>query len=207
MRRGQRIFRPSQRFTLGRSMTLLALLCVVMAIVSRALKRWGPGEITTLAVIILVATNILAWFQSARWQVFWVGFGLFGWAYLSISLGTSAAEYLPTTALIDGLHDQWYGTRDAFSDQWVGNPSVPAFYAEDFEASPAGAAHRHSFMTAGHSLICLFFSLLGGIGARLLFPAKGSDPEPPPPDGSLLKPAWRDKRPTCGGPESGDFSC
>ncbi|MHC5539664.1 hypothetical protein ACYOEI_15710 [Singulisphaera rosea] len=168
---------PDRSFTLRRSMTLMAILCVIMAVVSRALNYWGPREFTTLAVTILVATNILAWFQSARWQVFWVGFGLFGWAYLSISLASSTAEYLPTTPLIDGFHDQWYGPA-----------TVPEAF-EDSEAPFTGPTHRHRFMAAGHAAISLFFALLGGIGARLLFPPKGLDSgESPPPDGSLLKP-------------------
>lgn len=171
---------PRSRFTLRRLMVLVSLSCVVLAIVRHAFRSWGPGDVTTLSLDVLVATNVLAWFQRARWPVFWAGFGLLGWAYLAIALGPPLGEHLPTTRMLDVLHDRLYSAH-----------AGPTF-GDDFDNVAAGPIHAHQFRRAGQSVMSLIVALLGGIGARLLFPAKSDDPqEPPPPDGWLLKPGWR----------------
>jgi hypothetical protein len=168
-------------------MALVFLLAVGLAVVRHAVTYWGPSEVMSIAPIVLLATNILAWFQRARWQVFWVGFGLCGWAYLTFSLGSPLAERLPTAWLFDGLHDRLcancrsWGCLDGFGN-----------------AGYSGAVHADSFRRAGQSVFSLLFALLGGSLAIVLVPARAEDEVPLLPDGSLLKPEWRDEM--SGGP-------
>jgi hypothetical protein len=173
----------SGQFRLRGLLVLVGLLAVALAVLRHALRHWGPGEVTTIALTLLVATNVLAWFQGPRWQTFWVGFGLVGVAYLLIALSSSTGEYLPTTWLLDDLHDRLFPA-----------PALSTF-ADDFDEDVAGPVHGTRFRAAGQSVISLVFGLLGGLGARLLFPPRRDDPEEPrPPDGSLLKPGWREER-------------
>ena len=89
---------PYMRFTVRWIMAFVSFLALGLAAMRDPITHWGPREVTTLALSVLLATNILAWFQRARWQVFWIGFGLSGWTYLTLSLGSPLAEHLPTAA-------------------------------------------------------------------------------------------------------------
>jgi hypothetical protein len=141
-------------------MGLVSVLCVVLAFVHHALRHWGPDEVTIIALSILLATNILAWFQDARWQVFWIGFGMVGFAYLMISLGPWSKENLPTTWLLDGLYDRLYSIR-----------AIPTF-GNDFDDDASVHVHAYAFIRAGHSVISLLLALLAGIGATWLYSGK-----------------------------------
>ncbi len=156
-----RAMRPLRvRFTVRRIMALTGLLAVGLAFLRHAATHWGPGEVTTLALTVLLATNVLAWFQGARWQVFWVGFGLCGWAFLMFSLNSSLSEHLPTTWLLDDLHGRSCVNR-----------SDPV-YDYDFCGASDSSAHAAAFRRAGQSVLSLFFALLGGSVAIVLVPKK-----------------------------------
>jgi hypothetical protein len=162
-------------------MVLVSLLAVGLAVIRYAVTHWGTSEVLTIAPTVLVVTNILAWFQGARRQVFWVGFGLCGWAYLTFTLGSPLAEHLPTAWFLDGLHDRI-----------CANHPAPAY--DDFALGVITAEmHGDHFRRAGQSVFSLLFALLGGSLATVLIPARAKDGEGPlPPEGSLLRPGWRD---------------
>src|SRR6185312_16447729 len=101
----QGMLRRTYQITLRRLMILVVFLALVLGLLRHALRHWGTSEVVTLAVTILVVTNVLAWFQKARWQVFWAGFGIFAWSYLVISLKLPTSDYLPTTWLLDNVHE------------------------------------------------------------------------------------------------------
>jgi len=170
------------RFTVRLMMAFVLLLAVGLGALRYALTHWGPSEIMAIAPVVLLATNILAWFQRARGQVFWVGFGLCGWACLSFSLYCPLAEHLPTTWLLDGLHDRFYA-------------NLPAPSYDDFGAGGRSTQlHGDRFRRAGESVISLMFALSGGFVMAVLFPARVKKVEEVafPQDGALLKPGWRD---------------
>ncbi|GAC1474390.1 MAG: hypothetical protein NVSMB9_24680 [Isosphaeraceae bacterium] len=176
--------RPCARFTLGRLMAIVSALALGLAVLRHAWTDWGPREVMTIAPTILLATNVLAWFQRARWQRFWVGFGLCGWAYLTFSLGSPFVEHLPTAWFLDGLHDRLYG-----------NQPIPARDNDFGEAFISAKLHGDSFRRAGQSIFSLLFALLGGGVAIVLIPMNaGDEDEPLPPEGSLLKPGWSMER-------------
>jgi hypothetical protein len=146
------------------------------------LANWGTGEVATIAPTVLLATSVLAWFQRARRRAFWVGFGLAGWAYLALSLGSPAGSYLPTTRMLDGLHGQVYP------------PEAFRSFEDDFAVPRAMRISGDRFRRAGHSVFSLLIALLGGAGASVLLPMRCEDrDERLPPDGSLLNPRWRDQ--------------
>ncbi len=119
--------------------------------------------------------------RSGRSRVFWLGFGLCGWAYLALSLASLLAEHLPTTRFLDDLHNRFSTT-----------PPRPVY--QDFGAGMALARiHAESFRRAGHALLALLFALLGGVGAMVVIPARNKARFIHPPDGSLLKPGWQDE--------------
>lgn len=170
--------RTSCRVTLRELMILASLPCLALALLRHALIYWGPDDVTALALTILVATNVLVWFQGAR-RVVWAGFGVFGWAYLVIALASPAAEHLPTTQLFDEFYEREYPAPP---------PAGPNLF---LDAALAQRAKADRFTRASHSVLSLAFAVLGGIGASLLFPAKKDAGEASPPDGTLLRPGWR----------------
>ena len=102
---------PRLRLTVRRAMALTTWVAVGLAAIRPLITSWGPREFTTFALNIIVATNVLAWFRRQRRQVFWIGFGLAGWAYLALALASPLAETLPTSRLLEALHDRLYGGR------------------------------------------------------------------------------------------------
>ncbi len=169
------------RYTMRQVMGLVLLLALGLAAVRYAVTNWGTSEAIAVAPIALVTTNILAWFQRARWQVFWVGFGLCGWAYLTISLESPMPESLPTAWLLDGLHDRYCANHPL--------PTVD----DGFDGVVSESRLRGRFRRAGQSVISLWLALLGGVAATILFPTRAENRGgPPPPEGSLLTPGWRE---------------
>lgn len=169
-----------RRSTVGRVMALVFLVAVGLAVSRHVARSWGAGEVFAIAPMVLVATNVLAWFQGARRQVFWIGFGLAGWLYLTFALASPLAESLPTTWLLAALHDRLsLDQQRPDSDTDFGNGIMLA------------QANADSFRRAGHSLMSLAFALLGGVLALVIVPSKPTVDVLPPPDGSLLKPGWR----------------
>lgn len=174
------------RLTVRQAMAFMMLMGVCLAVTRHVVAHWGPSEATTVAPIVLVTTNVLAWLRRSRWQVFWIGFGLCGWGYLTLAFGSPLAEYLPTASLLDGLHGWLYAD---------GLPSGYGFSLDEgfaYVKARDAAAHAAAFGRAGQSLLSLVFALLGGCSAIVLFPAKAVERVPDPPDGSLLAPGWQD---------------
>ena len=151
---------PRVRFTVRRMMVLVSLLAIGLAVIRYTVTCWGTSEVLTIAPTVLVATNILAWFQRARRQVFWVGFGLCGWAYLTFSLGSPSAEHLPTTWFLDGLHGRFCANHP--------DPS----YDDFVDGVITAEVHSYHFRRAGQSVFSLLFALLGGSLATVLIPAR-----------------------------------
>ncbi len=170
------------RFTVRQIMVLVCLIALGLGLMRHVATHWGTAEFATVGPIVLITTTILAWFQKARWQAFWVGFGLCGGAYLAISVASPMAEHLPTAWLLDYFHGQYYATH-------------PLPVEDDgFDGVVSAQEHERRFRAAGQSLISLLFALLGGVLANILFPARAElGGERLPPDGSLLKPGWRER--------------
>lgn len=172
---------PHVRFTAWWLMALIGSLALVLGFMRYALSSWSAREVQTVALMVLSATSFLAWLQRARRRAFWGAFSLCGWAYLALALYSPLAEHLPTSRILDGLHDR------------IGPvPTVPASY-DDFEVWADLARERESFVRAGQSLLSLMFALLGSIVASVLYPVRTEDQGVTcPPDGTLLKADWRD---------------
>ncbi len=167
------------RFTIGWTLIVVSLLAAVLAVARYAFTRWGSSEVITLVMLVLLVTTVRAWFVSDRGKVFWVGFGLCAWTYLALSLASPLAEHLPTTWLLDGLHDRFYA-------------KPPPAYQDFGEGIAWAQIHAESFRRGGHALFCLLLGLLGGVWAMVLVSPVRHGELLDPPDGSLLKPGWRD---------------
>ena len=71
--------RARVQFTVRRFMALVSFLALGLAVVRHAVTHWGASEVFTVGPIVLFLTNLLAAFQRAVWQGFWVGLGICGW--------------------------------------------------------------------------------------------------------------------------------
>ena len=130
--------------------------------------------------------------RGVRW--FWAGFALGGWGYLLLAcgpwLGRTIGPGLPTTTLIDAIHDDWQPRWKVTTVSWVGERQSTKGSASgrrgagSFPALPSNAEARRAYLASlrpmtfthyalkpelvrrlGHSLICLFAGLLGGLAA------------------------------------------
>src|SRR5215469_2667632 len=84
------------RFRLGTILILILTLGVGFAALRESNDAWDSG-VFTLALAALLVSIFLAVHRSEKKRAFWVGFALFGAAYLGLSLIPSIESRLITT--------------------------------------------------------------------------------------------------------------
>jgi hypothetical protein len=139
---------------------------------------WDSGLFTAVIGFLLVSV-LLAVHRHGIRRAFWLGFALFGWVYLGLSVVPWTTSSLVTTKALDYLDSivqerrlkphsylMLIDARNPNSQIAVtGNPSAPV---GDAPTWVAGAFFRGSngttenFMRIGHSLIALIAGWLGG---------------------------------------------
>jgi hypothetical protein len=84
------------RFRLGTLLILIIVLGVGLAALRESNDIWDSG-VFTLALSALLISILLAIHRNESRLAFWIGFALFGWAYLVMSLVPSIGSRLITT--------------------------------------------------------------------------------------------------------------
>src|SRR5262249_50719764 len=115
------------RFHLGTILILIIVLGVSFAALRESNDTWDSG-IFTLALGALLVSILLAIHRSGKKRAFWVGFALFGAAYLAMSLIPAIEARLITTkalAYIDSKVSRSIPRSVALYDLLVGNNSQP----------------------------------------------------------------------------------
>jgi hypothetical protein len=84
------------RFHIGTFVILVLLLAVGLASLRESNDLWASG-LFTLAVGVLMISILLAVHRTESRRAFWLGFALFGWIYLGLSLVPSIESRLITT--------------------------------------------------------------------------------------------------------------
>ena len=159
----------------------LTTIILLLVLAATSIRRWGTSETLSLSVslLLLACLAILLSKPPARW--FWLGFGLFGTAYLAISIASPWGAYLPTSSFLDQLHE-WSSPHPQWRD------------IDDFgESRRAARSEKDSFRRAGHSFVSLLVGLMGGTLVLLCAPSRRENHQLDPPDGSLLKEGWQDQ--------------
>ena len=84
------------RYRIASLLILVLLLGVGFAALREANDLWD-GCVLTLTIGVLLVSVLLALHRRETTRAFWVGFALFGWAYLELSLVPSIEPRLLTT--------------------------------------------------------------------------------------------------------------
>jgi hypothetical protein len=191
------------RFHLGTLVILVLLLGVGLAALRESNDTWDSG-VFTLTLAVLLNSILLAVHRAERKRAFWLGFALFGSAYLGLSLVPSVESGLITTKALAYLDSKmpgrlmvlYIGTYTGSSSGTV-NKQVSNFTlsVSGIQAGTAGKGQvklwdaatgkllggwsgtTENFVRIGHSLFALLAGWLGGQLSRRLWRAS-SDPEP-----------------------------
>ena len=182
------------RFSIATMLGVVLLVAVALAALRASTDAWDSG-VLGLTLLILLAAILLAIHLTERRRASWLGFALFGWAYLIASLIPPVGSRLPTTmglAFIDtkipGRQRAWVTAVLAYTSTAGTNPVQGYVYPQQgntLVASPQGGVwlwdattgkplagpggSTESFIRIGHSLLALALAFLGGHLSRYLW--------------------------------------
>jgi hypothetical protein len=158
---------------------------------------WDRGTLG-LALALLLTAVLLAVHREGSTRAFWLGFALFGWAYLGASLIPAVESRLPTTSGLVALRSlvvedeptvQVVGPAPLIQVLSAGAPPQipPVVLSPGTELAPSGAnlsytwafagngvmttgvVARPEFIPIGHSQLALIVAFLGGHLSRFLY--------------------------------------
>jgi hypothetical protein len=182
------------RFHIGTLLGIVLILGIALGALRESNEIWDSGVLTLTAGVLLTSV-LLALHRTEKRRVFWLGFALFGAAYLVCSLVPSIESRLITTkalAFIDSKVPRSMTRANALYDLLVVNNSQPrALYVnkgngtfQDVTATvgldytgdgtlvlnnSAGlGGTTENFVRIGHSICALIVALLGGLLSRHL---------------------------------------
>jgi hypothetical protein len=198
------------RITIAALLGIVALVGVAVAALREPTDGWDSG-VLGVTLMTLLTSVLLAVQRMEERRSFWLGFALFGWAYLVASLVPPVEARLPTTkflAHLDPLFGErpWINTLSQFIDQqnpsWARpDTSTVAFLPQGdismgtkqglvfLGTAPNGSplalrgGTSQKFIRIGHLLLALILALVGGSLSRGLFSSArpGRDAEPDKP--------------------------
>ena len=182
------------RFHLGTLVILVLLLGVAFAALRESSEIWD-SSIFSITLGILLISLLLAIHRTDQKRAFWIGFAVFGWIYLGLSLRPSTESRLITTkglAYLDSKVVRPISRSEALYDLLVENDSQPnalvinkgnGDWIADVTAagsnptrftnilagrSLTGFGTTENFVRIGHSLLAIVAALLGGQLSRYL---------------------------------------
>jgi hypothetical protein len=194
------------RFTIRSLLLVISFVGVAVAALRASTGIWD-GCLLGLTALGLLTSVLLAVHGTNRRRAFWLGFVLFGWAYLVASLIPAIGPRLPTTkglALIDSKIP-WRERNPVTAVQAVAsitsspaatNPVQGFVVPPLLFASPQGDVwvwdtttgrllsgpngSTEDFIRIGHSLLALLLAFSGGHLSRHLYEqGRGESPIPP----------------------------
>jgi hypothetical protein len=190
------------RFHIGSLLILVLLLGVGFAALREANDLWD-GIVLSSAIGVLLVSVLLVVHRRAERRAFWLGFALFGWAYLGLIAIPAIEPRLLTTRALAYLDSKVPGRPSVFTGQaWGGPVNSPGQAVATVAFSPqgtyvtgttntggfrvwsangsllwAGRGNTESFIRIGHSLFALILAWLGGGLSRSLHnKSRGAQP-------------------------------
>ncbi len=190
------------RFNIANLLVIILVLGVGFAALRESSALWESG-IFTVTLGILLLSILLAVHRSESKRAFWLGFALFGWAYMGLTFMPSIESRLITTKALAYLDSKVPGRSLGFwiadvSGTGSGSPSdqvqsaVFAINGNQLTTSRQGQVRlwdattgkllsgwggtTENFVRIGHSLFALLVAWLGGQLSRRLCRAS-RDPE------------------------------
>jgi hypothetical protein len=191
------------RLTIASLLVVVLLIAVGFAALRESSDLWESG-IFSMTLVVLLASILLAIHRNDARRALWVGFALFGWTYLGLSLVPPIESRLVTTRALAYLDSKVPGrTQSFFTIQLTGTVSgTPGNQVQSVAFSPDGrqiatsslgtvklwdaatgrllggwAGTTENFVRIGHSLLALLAGWLGGLLSRRLWRASRSPQE------------------------------
>jgi hypothetical protein len=191
------------RFSIASLLAVVLVLAVGFAAMREATEVWS-SSIFTLTLGALLCSVLLAIHRAAARRAFWVGFALFGWGYLVLSLVPSVESRLLTAKGLAFLDSKVPGRSPVMYSIRLTGPALGSFNTQiqAVAFSPSGnqvaasspglvrvwnaatgkllqgwSGTTENFVNIGHSLIALLAGCVGGVLSRLLRRSLSS-PEP-----------------------------
>jgi hypothetical protein len=173
------------RFPIAGLMLAVLVVALGLAALRNASEVWaGVMFLFTCAVLCLAIVGAIC--RDGPRRAWWLGFALFGWGYLLLSLWSKVN--LPTMALLDAIAS-WLRLHVRFSGvvgeipgtghgggRFGGFPSVRPLVGGFGRGGGAGLFDEQLHQIA-HCLCALVAALLGGLLARTLFGGPNVSPE------------------------------
>jgi hypothetical protein len=194
------------RFNIASLLVVVLVLGVGFAALRESSDLWESGLFTLILGMLLVSI-LLAIHRSEARRAFWLGFALFGAAYLGLSLVTSIESRLITTKALTYLDSKVPGRTQTFftvrltgtSPGNLGNQVSSVAFSPDgrqLATSSLGtvrlwdaktstllggwAGTTENFVRIGHSLFALLAGWFGGLLSRRLWrDSRASDASTP----------------------------
>jgi hypothetical protein len=194
------------RFTIASLLVVVLFAAVGFAALRESNEIWDNG-LFTLTLIVLLASTLLGIHRSDARRAFWIGFALFGWIYLGLSLVPSIESRLITTEVLAYLDSKVPGRPQNFFKLHVtgtisgtpGNQVQAVAFSPDgnrLATSSLGTVRlwdattgrllggwggtTENFVRIGHSLFALLAGWFGGLLSRRLWRASRSPKESTP---------------------------
>jgi hypothetical protein len=130
------------RFTIASLLVVTMFVAVGFAALRESNDSWDSG-IFTLTITVLLVSILLAIHRNEARRAFWLGFAVFGWTYLGLSLVPPIETRLMTTKALAYLDSQVPGRPAVLHTvRWSYNGS----------GSPSNQVHNIAFTPSGNQL-------------------------------------------------------
>jgi hypothetical protein len=188
------------RFNIASLLTTVFMIGVGLAALRESSDLWESG-IFTVTVGMLMISILLAIHRTESRRAFWIGFALFGWIYLGLSIVPSIESRLLTTKALAFLDSKMPGRSPAITlyttiNSGIGSTQVQGAVVGVQANRPATTSRGQgwiqdltssgrlwvitgtpeNFVSIGHSLCALMAGWFGGLFSRRLH-TKSRDPE------------------------------
>jgi hypothetical protein len=174
------------RFNIASLLIVIFILAVGFAALRESTELWESG-LFSLTLVVLLVSILLAILRAEERRAFWLGFAVFGWIYLGLSLVPSIESRLMTTKALTYLDSKlpgspvvitgqsWGDVQNSQKDQTIAVPSqsylirnehLTAYYKRLLKG---GSGTTENFVKIGNSLLTLFMAWFGGQLSRYVY--------------------------------------
>ena len=148
----------------------VAFFAVVAAALTDGSSRWA-ALIALASVSVMLASVLGVIYRRDELRSFWIGFAVFGWVYLILSLQAAGLnEAIPTNVLFNDLYP--FFRRSVPVNPSGPNPAWVKTTEIEHGRMVAVIVSPYDFHRLGHSVCTILFALAGGTLGRWFFATK-----------------------------------